>query len=222
VTVGILFGIITAVKQNSMLDYVVTFISLIGASVPAFWLCLLLMLVFALHLGWLPAVGFSTPKHWILPTAATAFLPLAIITRNTRSSMLEVIRQDYIRTARAKGLSEGKILTKHALKNALIPIVTVIIMQISISLAGTIVAESIFSIGGIGTLLLTALFSKNYPTIQGCTLWIGFVCCTLNLIVDLGYAWIDPRIHEQFIIKKKLKKRVQFAEAEFENSLNKR
>jgi len=216
VTLGIIIGVFTAVRHNTAPDYIVTFLSLFGASIPAFWLALMLMLVFALYLGWLPPVGFSSPKHWVLPTLATSFLPLATLIRNTRSSMLDVIRQEYIRTARSKGLPERKILYRHALRNAMIPIMTVISMQIGFSLAGTIIAENIFSIGGIGSLMVTALFSKNYPTIQGCTLWIGFVFSVMNLLVDLGYAWIDPRIRAQYVASGKRRKR----KASLEDSLN--
>ena len=199
---GLTFGILTAVFQNSILDYVVTFIALAGASMPQFWLALMLMLVFALTLGWFPAIGFDTPRHWVLPTIACGMLPISTLTRNVRSSMLEVIRQDYIRTARAKGLGELKIIFKHALRNALIPIITVIGFQVTSAMAGAIVAEQIFSIPGMGALLISSIKSKNYPSIQGNILWMGLMASIINLIVDLAYAYIDPRIKAQFTRRK--------------------
>ena len=148
--IGIPLGIIAATHQNSIFDYISSIVALIGASMPGFWLGLMLIILFALNLKWLPASGLDTWKHWILPVVSIGVFPIATIMRTTRSSMLEVIRQDYIRTARAKGITENKVITRHALKNALIPVVTVVGMQLSFVMGGVIVLEAVFSIPGLG------------------------------------------------------------------------
>lgn len=196
--IGIPLGIISATKHNTIFDYVATFLALIGASVPGFWLGLMLMIVFAVNLGWLPASGLESWKHWILPTFALSIYPIATITRTTRASMLEVVRQDYIRTARSKGISEGKVIRRHALGNALIPVVTVVGMQLGFVLGGVMVMEAVFSIPGIGSLLKTAIGYKDNPTILGCVLFASFMMCFVNLLVDILYAFIDPRIKAQY------------------------
>lgn len=198
IILGIPFGIISATKQYSPLDYAVTSTSLVLASMPNFWLALLMILLFALKLKWLPATGTTTWKHWILPVIAQGLGPVATVTRMTRSSMLEVVRQDYITTARAKGLSERTVILKHALKNALLPIVTVIGMQLGGILAGSVVVEAVFSIGGIGSLMMAAINNRNYPMIQGCVLFLSMSICIMNLIVDILYGFIDPRIMAQY------------------------
>ncbi len=210
--VGILLGIISAVKQYSLFDYIATFFSLIGVSIPTFWLGLMLMLVFALNLGWLPASGFYGPRYWILPSIAIATIPIATITRTTRSSMLEVIRQDYIRTARAKGLSENKIIIKHGLRNALIPVMTVAGIQLGRTLAGSIVTESIFSIPGLGTLLVNAIYARNYPIIQGAILFCALSFCLITLFVDILYAYVDPRLKSQYVSGKRRKRKTVVSE----------
>lgn len=202
---GITLGIISATKQYSVFDYVANFVALFGASMPSFWLGLVLMLLFALQLGWLPASGLSTPLHWIMPSFAIATLPIANITRTARSSMLDVIRQDYMSTARAKGLSEYKIIMRHGLKNALIPVITILGLQMGRTLGGAIVTESIFAIPGLGLLMMNAIKSKNYPSIQGSILFCALAFCVVNLLVDILYAYIDPRIKAQYI-RKKIKK----------------
>ena len=199
---GITLGIISATKQYSVFDYVANFVALFGASMPSFWLGLVLMLLFALQLGWLPASGLSTPLHWIMPSFAIATLPIANITRTTRSSMLDVIRQDYMSTARAKGLSEYKVIVRHGLKNALIPVVTILGLQMGRTLGGAIVTESIFAIPGLGLLMMNAIKSKNYPSIQGSILFCALAFCVVNLLVDILYAYIDPRIKAQYTRKK--------------------
>ncbi len=209
IILGVSFGIISATKQYSPLDYTVTSTSLVLASMPNFWLALLMILLFALKLKWLPATGTATWKHWILPVIAQGLGPVATVTRMTRSSMLEVVRQDYITTARAKGLSERKVIFKHALKNALLPIVTVIGMQLGGILAGSVVIEAVFSIGGIGSLMMAAINNRNYPMIQGCVLFLSMSICIMNLAVDILYGFIDPRIMAQYknSAKKKLRRR---------------
>lgn len=197
VIIGVPFGIISATKQNSPLDYTVTMISLFFASMPPFWMAMMMMLIFALSLGWLPASGLSSWSCYIMPALAIGLSPVATVTRQTRSSMLEVIRQDYIRTARAKGVPNHKVISKHALRNALIPVVTIIGMQLGQIVAGSTVIEAIFSIQGIGALLITAINKCDYPVIRGCVLVLSISICLMNLVVDLLYGFIDPRIMSQ-------------------------
>jgi peptide/nickel transport system permease protein len=158
----------------------------------------MLLMVFALKFRMVPSSGFNSPRHWILPVTTIAFNVLAIVTRNTRSSMLEVIRQDYITTARAKGLGEVKVITQHALKNALIPVFTVIGVQIGRTLGNAVVVETVFSIPGLGSLMVTAVKMSNYEVVQGCVIIIALSFCIVNLIVDLLYAFLDPRIKGQY------------------------
>ena len=196
--IGIPLGVISAVKQNSVLDYICTFLALIGASIPSFWLGLMLIIGFALHLGWFPATGVETWAGYVLPVIAIGIYPIATITRTTRASMLEVIRQDYIRTARAKGVAEKNVITRHALKNALIPVITIVGMQLGFVLGGVMVLEAVFNITGVGALLKQAIGAKDNPTITGCVLFSSFAMCVINLLVDLLYAFIDPRIKAQY------------------------
>lgn len=205
IILGIPFGIISATKQYSALDYAVTAFATVFAGMPGFWMALMLVIVFALHLKWFPATGFGALKFWVLPVLATGLRSVAVLARQTRSSMLEVIRQDYIRTARAKGLAEGVIIRKHALKNALIPIVTVIGMQLSMLMSGSVVIETIFNIPGIGSYMLEGINASDYPIICGCVVLISFFICVMNIIVDLVYAAIDPRIKSQYESGKKKK-----------------
>ena len=191
-------GIISARHQYSPLDYSVTTVSLIFASVPGFWLAMMMMILFALKLGWLPSSGIGSWKNYVMPVLAQGLMPLASVTRMTRSSMLEVIRQDYIRTARAKGLPENKVINRHALKNALIPVITVIGMQMSMIFGGSVVIETIFSMPGLGTLLMSSINGRDYPAIMGIVFIISLSVCVVNLLVDLVYAAVDPRIKAQF------------------------
>lgn len=191
-------GIISATKQYSIFDHIATGISLIGVSMPNFWQGLMLILVFSVGLGLLPASGFNGPAYWILPALTIGTSTAAIIMRMTRSSMLEVIRQDYIRTARAKGVSENKVIIRHALKNALIPIITTVGMQFGGMLGGAVLTESIFSIPGIGKLLLDAIKMRNFPLVQGGVLFIAIVYSFVNLVIDIIYAYVDPRIKSQY------------------------
>lgn len=214
VLVGIPLGILSAVKQNSIFDYIATGISMICASMPAFLLALLLILIFSLKLKWLPASGLSTWKHWVLPCLALGITPVASICRTTRSNMLEVIRQDYIRTARAKGISEGKIVWKHALKNALIPVITVVGMQVGVIVGGSVVVESVFSIAGIGTLIKTGVNNKDYPPVMGALVVLSLTVSVLNLLVDVIYGFIDPRIKAQYSGGKSKKTKKKEAESE--------
>lgn len=204
--IGIVFGIISAVKQYTIFDNVSRVLALAGISIPSFWLGLMLMLVFAVNLGWLPASGFYGPSYWILPSVAIATIPISTITRTTRSAMLEVIRQDYMRTARAKGLGEGAVILRHGLKNTLIPVITVIGIQLGRTLAGSIVVENIFSVPGLGSLIVNAIYARNYPIIQGAILFCALTFCLINLMVDILYAYIDPRIKSQYVRPKARKR----------------
>ena len=206
--IGIIAGIISATKQYSLFDNVATGLSLVGVSMPNFWQGLMLILLFSVWLKWLPASGFSGPKYWILPVITIGTSNAATIMRMTRSSMLEVIRQDYIRTARAKGQIERVVIWKHALRNALIPIVTTIGLTFGKMLGGAVLTESIFSIAGIGKLMVDAIKLRNTPVIQGGVIFIAFSLSIVNLLVDILYAYIDPRIKSQYMKGKKKKKGV--------------
>lgn len=196
--VGVTTGVIAAVKQYSIFDKAATVVALTGVSMPNFWTGLMLIIVFSVNLGWLPPSGFDTPLHWVLPTLTVGMASSATIMRQTRSAMLEVIRQDYITTARAKGQKEIIIVLRHALRNALIPIITVIGISFGGMLGGAILAESIFSIPGIGKLMVDAINVKNYPMVQGGVLFIAFGFSIVNLLVDIIYAFVDPRIKSQY------------------------
>ena len=198
VLLGVPFGIISAVKQYSLFDSIVMFFAMIGISMPTFWLGLLLILFFSVELGWLPSSGFDSFSAMILPSFALALHSMALIARMTRSSMLEIIRQDYIRTARSKGQLEKLVVLRHALANALIPVVTVIGLQFGNLLGGALLTESIFSIPGIGRLMVDAIKMRDYPVVQGGVLFIAIAFSVVNLFVDLTYAWVDPRIKAQY------------------------
>lgn len=201
--VGITLGIISAVKQNTFIDHLSTSFALIGVSMPAFWAGMMLLLLFSVYLKWLPVSGLDGWKNWILPTITTSMVGMATITRMTRSSMLEVICQDYIVTARAKGLSERVIIIKHALKNALIPIITVLGIQLGIMLGGAVLTETVFSINGLGKYMVDGIRNRDYPVVQGGVLMLAIVFSFVNLIVDIIYAYADPRIKSQYSRKKK-------------------
>lgn len=191
---GIPLGIICAIRQYSLIDTIATLVTLFGISTPTFWTGMLLILAFSVHLGWLPSMGFDSFSEMVLPILTLSGTSMAIIARMTRSSMLEVIKADYIRTARSKGQKESVIIFRHALPNALIPIMTIIGIQFGGLLAGSIVTEAIFSISGIGRLMIEAIKVRDYPIIQGGVLFISIAFSIVNLIVDLLYALVDPRI----------------------------
>lgn len=194
IVVGILFGIISAVKQYSLLDSLITVLALLGISMPMFWVGLLMILLFSVKLGWLPPSGLTSMKSLIMPSIALGAQSIAVLTRMTRSSMLEVIRQDYIRMVRAKGQSEKVVIFKHAFKNALIPIITVIGLQFGSLLGGAIITESVFSIPGLGRLMIESIKNRDFPVVQGCVLFIAVTFSIVNLIVDVLYSYVDPRI----------------------------
>lgn len=222
VAVGVFAGIISASKQYSLLDYTVMGIAIFGVSMPIFWLGIMLMMIFGVYLRWLPIGGrismmvsikritgfyiidsiitgnmealLSTLRHLILPSVALGTIPMATIARVTRSSMLEVLRQDFIRTERAKGLPERLVIYKHAVRNALIPVVTVIGLNFGLLLAGAILTETVFSWPGIGRYIINAVKMRDYPAVQGCVLFFAFLFVIVNLLTDILYIYIDPRI----------------------------
>ena len=191
---GIPAGIIAAVRPYSWVDYLVTIASLVGISMPVFCLGLMLMIVFSIILQWLPAGGIGTWQHMVLPSVTLAAFVVAFIARMTRSSMLEVLSQDYVTTARSKGLKEKMIIIKHALKNALIPIITVVGLQFGMLLGGAVLTETVFAWPGLGRLIVDSILARDYAMIQGTILIFGLLYTLVNLVVDLIYALVDPRI----------------------------
>jgi peptide/nickel transport system permease protein len=198
IIIGLPCGILSAIKQYSIFDTVAMIFAMIGLSMPVFWLGLLMILLFSVHLRWLPPSGFDTFKAMILPSFALAAQSISMITRMTRSSMLEVIRADYIRTARSKGQKESVVIWRHALYNALIPVVTLCGLQFGQLLAGAILTESIFAIPGVGRLMVESIKMRDYPVVQGGVLFVAVAFSLVNLLVDLLYAYIDPRIKAQY------------------------
>jgi len=192
--IGVPAGIISATRHLSWVDSLVMVVALAGVSMPVFWLGLNLILIFAVRLQWLPAIGHESWAHLILPAVTLGAASAAIIARMTRSAMLEVLRQDYVRTARAKGVAEPTVIGRHALRNALIPVVTVAGLQLGTLLSGAVLTESVFAWPGVGRLLVDAVLARDYPIIQGTVLLIATTFVLLNVLVDLLYAVLDPRI----------------------------
>jgi len=193
---GVSLGIFSATHQYKFSDYLSMFFSLIGMSAPVYFIGLLLVLLFATHLGWIPGTGLGDGEwiYYLLPIVTLGVRPMALIVRLTRSTMLEVIHQDYIVTARAKGLKEKIIIYKHALKNALIPVVTIIGLQTAALLSGVILTETIYSLPGLGRLSIQAVINRDFPIIRGVVLFMAFIFVFANLLVDLSYGFFDPRI----------------------------
>ena len=196
--IGIPLGILAAVKQNTIFDYSSTFLAVIMAALPSFWVCLILMLVFSVNLRWTPVSGLPSWKGYILPVISSALMPVAMTMRMTRSSVLEVIRQDYVRTARAKGLHEKTVIWQHTLKNAMIPVMTVVGMNIGISMTGSIISETIFNIPGLGMMMNASITQKDFITTQSGVLICAFIVSFMNMLTDLGYAAVDPRIRAEY------------------------
>jgi len=202
ILLGIPAGIISAIRRGGWLDSIVTFLANIGITVPTFWLAILLVYLFSLRLGWLPVFGYTSPtgdllkstKQLILPVFCGAIFGIAGNARQTRSAMLEVMRQDYIRTAWSKGFKERYVIMRHALKNGLIPVVTLVGMGISSILGGSVLIETVFAIPGMGRLLVTSVFNHDYPYVQAIVLMIATAVVLANFLVDLSYVWIDPRV----------------------------
>ncbi len=192
--VGILAGIVSAVKRNKLTDNIIMVLSLISVSTPSFFLALVLMLFFSLQLGWLPSMGLRTPLHYVLPIITLGMQSVGTIARTTRSSMLEVLGQDYIRTSRSRGIPERVIIYSHAFKNAIIPVLTIVGLRFGGLLAGSMLVETVFSIPGIGRYLVDAVLERDYPVVQSTVLVLACTFVLVNLIVDLLYAVADPKI----------------------------
>lgn len=192
--IGIPTGIISAARHGTLADQVALIIALIGVSLPQFWLGILLMYFFSVRLRWLPTTGYGSISHLILPAVALGSAGAALISRVTRSSMLEVLRQDYIRTARAKGLIERVVIYKHALRNAMLPVVTIMGLSLGWMLAGSVVLEMVFARPGMGRLLVRGILMRDYPVVQGMLLFLSFCVVLANLVADIVYAFLDPKI----------------------------
>lgn len=191
---GILAGIVAAVRRNGIFDMVSNLLVMLGQSIPVFWLSILLILIFSVTLKIFPTSGRSGIMSMILPSIALAAYPAATITRLMRSSLLDVMSQDYIRTARAKGVAKWGVVFRHALKNAFVPVLTVIGMEFGTMLGGAVVTETIFAWPGIGRLMIQAVYNRDFPLVQACVLVISFIFVVVNLVVDLSYTLFDPRI----------------------------
>ena len=194
VVLGVSLGLVAALFRNSWLDVLAMLVALLGVSMPSFWLGLLLILGFSLHIGWFPATGGGDLRHLVMPALTLGLIASAIIARLTRSSLLEVLGQDYVRTARAKGLAGWNVVVQHSLANALIPIVTIFGLQFGNLLAGAVIVETVFSRPGLGRLLVGGILNKDFPLIQGTILFVATAYVLINLVVDLAYAVLDPRI----------------------------
>jgi peptide/nickel transport system permease protein len=200
--IGIPAGVICAIRRGTLIDTVVTILANIGITIPIFWLGTMLIYLFSLQFNWLPVQGYTSPftdlvkniRQIIMPVFCLAIFPISSISRQTRSSMLEVMRQDYVRTAWSKGLKERSVVVKHALKNGLIPVVTLSGMGLSMIVGGSVFIETVFNIPGMGRVLVNAVFSHDYPVVQGFILFIAIFVLFVNLAVDISYGWLDPRI----------------------------
>jgi len=194
IVLGLFFGILSAVKYNSVLDRSSMVVAMIGICTPSFWLGLMLLLIFAVRFQWFPSSGAGGLSHLVLPAITLGAAASAIIARVTRSSMIEVFAEDYVRTARAKGLKENAVIIRHALKNALIPIITILGLEFGGLLAGSVVTETVFAYPGIGQLLINSINNRDFPIVQGALLLFSVQFVLINLLVDLLYARVDPRI----------------------------
>jgi oligopeptide transport system permease protein len=194
VCVGIPLGIIAALGHNKWPDYTSTGISIVGIATPSFVLAILLIVVFSVHLGWFPTGGWKGPAYWVLPTIALAGFPIAVIARYTRASMLEVTRKDYIRTAHSKGVRNQSVVTRHMIRNALIPVVTILGPTLAFLVTGSFIIERIFNIPGVGQYYLNAISTRDYSLLMAMTMLYAFAVAFLNVVVDVLYAYIDPRI----------------------------
>lgn len=193
--IGVAAGVIAATRPYSAFDYLVSFGSLLGISMPVYWLGLLLIVLFAVRLQWLPAAGADEPGSIVLPAVTLTAYSVALVARMTRATMFEVLGQDYVRTAWAKGLSKRRVVYRHALRNAMVPIITVIALQFGALLGGAVLTESVFAWPGIGLLLVDSIFARDFPMVQGIVLVYSIMIILLNLGVDLFYAYVEPRIH---------------------------
>lgn len=194
VLIGIPLGIFAALGHNRWPDYLSTGVSIIGISTPSFVLAILLIVFFSVQLGWFPTGGWKTPSAWVLPTIALAGFPIAVIARYTRASMLEVTRKDYIRTAQSKGLRDGAVVSRHMIRNALIPVVTILGPTLAFLVTGSFIVERIFSVPGVGQFYINAIGQRDYSLLMAMTMLYAFAVAFLNVVVDVLYAYIDPRI----------------------------
>ncbi|HET8571913.1 MAG TPA: ABC transporter permease [Candidatus Limnocylindria bacterium] len=194
VVVGVPLGVIAALRQNKLPDYVATTISVIGVATPSFIISVFLQLIFAVNLGWFPTGGWRGPEYWVLPTIALSGFAIASIARYTRASMLEVTRRDYVRTAQSKGLRERTIVVIHMIRNALIPVITILGPIFAFLVTGSLIIETIFTIPGIGAFYITSIGTRDYGLIMALTVLFAVTIAVMNLIVDIAYAFIDPRI----------------------------
>ena len=197
IVLGTFLGIISAVKQNSLRDNAVMVLALIGTSAPIFWIGILMILLFSVQLNWLPPSGFGSFKQLIMPAVALGMQSTAVVARMTRSSMLEVIRQDYVKTARAKGQKEFVVIMRHVFRNALIPVITVVGLQFGTLLGGAMLTEIVFSIPGVGRLMIEAIKQRDFPIVQGSVLFVAACFSLVNLAVDLLYAVVDPKVSKE-------------------------
>jgi peptide/nickel transport system permease protein len=203
VIIGVPAGIICAVRRGTWLDTVITFLTNIGITIPNFWMGIVLIYIFAVHLRWLPVQGYTSPftdllkntKQILMPVFCLCVFPIASAARQTRSSMLEVMHQDYVRTAWSKGLRERVIILRHGLKNALIPVITLMGMAFSMIIGGAVIIETVFNIPGMGRLAVASVLNQDYPYVQGITLIIAITIVLINLLVDIIDGWLDPKIH---------------------------
>jgi len=194
IALGLSLGVLAAVYRRTVVDHLAVLVALLGVSVPVFWSGLLLMLLFALDLGWLPASGYGSWKHLVLPAVAVGFSSAAFIARITRASMIETLRQDYVRTATAKGLGLSAVRIRHALRNALLPVVTVVGLQFGGLLGGAVLTETVFAWPGIGRMLVDAIGARDLPLVQGSVLFIAVIFIVMNLLVDVSYAVLNPKV----------------------------
>lgn len=210
---GILLGILAGTHQNKWQDRFCMMIALAGVSMPAFWLALMLVLLFSVQLGWLPASGMGGIRYYILPAIATSFCGMAGIARQARSSVLETIRSDYVITARSKGMKQSEVVLKHILPNAMIPIITVAGSSFAGVFGGSVIIETVFGINGIGLYMMSGITSRDYPVVQGCVVLLGIIFSLCMLLVDILYAFVDPRIKAQYENESKKKKRKEAVKA---------
>ena len=194
IIVGIPLGILAALGHNRWPDYLTTSVSIIGIATPSFIIAILLIIVFSVQLGWFPTGGWKGPEYWVLPTIALAGFPIAVIARYTRASMLEVTRKDYIRTAHSKGLRNNSVVTRHMIRNALIPVVTILGPTLAFLVTGSFIIERVFNIPGMGQFYLNAISTRDYSLLMAMTMIYAFAVAFLNVVVDILYAYIDPRI----------------------------
>lgn len=202
VALGLSLGVVAAIRHNTLTDYVVMLVAMLGLSLPTFWLGLLMILLFAVNLQWLPAAGYvsikesplDTVRYLIMPALALGFSQAAVIARMTRASMLDSLREDFVRTARSKGLPEPRVILRHALRNAMLPVLTVIGLSIATVAGGVVVTETVFNIPGAGRLVIESVQRRDYPVIQGAVIAVAFVYALVNLLVDLSYLGLDPRV----------------------------